>query len=78
MGAVETTLIAAGFVALWIGAEGLLARCAGWHWSIRMPLACLLRDALLPLLWVDAWLGSSFTWRGTEMRPREAVEEISV
>jgi ceramide glucosyltransferase len=39
-----------------------------------MALACVLRDILLPLLWVDAWLGSGFTWRGTEMRPREAIE----
>ncbi|HEY3919000.1 MAG TPA: ceramide glucosyltransferase [Stellaceae bacterium] len=65
--------IAAAFLVLWVGAEAVLARCAGWHWSVRMPLACLLRDMLLPLLWIDAWLGSGFTWRGTEMRPREAV-----
>lgn len=64
---------ASAFLVLWFGAEAVLARCAGWHWSVRMPLACLLRDILLPLLWIDAWLGSSFTWRGTEMRPREAV-----
>jgi ceramide glucosyltransferase len=74
LGGVETAAIGGGFLSLWIGAEAVLARCAGWHWSIRMPLACLLRDTLLPLLWIDAWLGSSFTWRGTEMRPREAVE----
>lgn len=74
LGSIETAAIGGGFLTLWIGAEAALARGAGWHWSIRMPLACLLRDALLPLLWIDAWLGSSFTWRGTEMRPREAVE----
>lgn len=71
---ISMAAVAAAFVALWLGAEAALARCAGWHWSLRMTLACILRDALLPLLWVDAWLGSSFTWRGTEMRPREAVE----
>ncbi len=72
---IETGAIGTGFIALWIGTEAALARCAGWHWSIRMPLACLLRDALLPLLWIDAWLGSSFTWRGNEMRPREATQQ---
>jgi ceramide glucosyltransferase len=66
-------VVAVPFLAVWFGAEAALARCAGWHWSIRMPLACLLRDALLPLLWVDAWMGSSFTWRGTKMEPREAT-----
>jgi ceramide glucosyltransferase len=39
-----------------------------------MVLACVLRDILLPLFWVDAWVGNSFTWRGTDMRPREAIE----
>ena len=68
--AVETAALGAALLASWIGAEAALARCASWHWSIRMPLACVLRDALLPLLWVDAWLGCSFTWRGTEMRPQ--------
>jgi ceramide glucosyltransferase len=70
---INLAAVAVAFLALWFGAEAALARWAGWHWSIRMPLACLLRDALLPLLWVDAWLGSSFTWRGTKMEPREAV-----
>jgi ceramide glucosyltransferase len=27
----------------------------------------LLRDALLPVLWVAAWVGDEFEWRGTEM-----------
>jgi ceramide glucosyltransferase len=73
MGVAATMAMSTAFLALWVGAEAALARCAGWHWSIRMPLACVLRDILLPLLWVDAWLGSGFTWRGTEMRPREAT-----
>ena len=73
IGVGPTVVLAMLFLALWIGAETALARCAGWHWSIRMPLACALRDALLPLLWIDAWLGSGFTWRGTEMRPSEAI-----
>jgi ceramide glucosyltransferase len=74
IGAVEMGALAVAFLGLWLGAEAALARAAGWHWSIRMAFACVLRDILLPLLWVDAWLGSGFTWRGTEMRPREAVE----
>jgi len=67
--------VAVPFLGLWFGAEAALARNAGWHWSIRMPVACLIRDALLPLLWIDAWLGSSFVWRGTEMRPGEPAQE---
>jgi ceramide glucosyltransferase len=74
IGAAEMGAMAASLLVPWLGAEAALARAAGWHWSMRMAFACVLRDILLPLLWVDAWLGSGFTWRGTEMRPREAVE----
>ena len=73
-GSVDTTGLAGALLALWFGREAMLARAAGWHWSIRMVLACVLRDILLPLFWVDAWVGNSFTWRGTDMRPREAIE----
>jgi ceramide glucosyltransferase len=58
--------------ALWYGAEAALARAAGWHLSVRSPLAFLLRDILLPLLWIGGWLGRDFVWRGNQMR---AVEQ---
>jgi ceramide glucosyltransferase len=73
-GTAETAGLAMAFLLLWFGAEAALARIAGWPWSIGIACGCVLRDVLLPLLWVDAWFGSSFTWRGTEMRPREAIE----
>jgi ceramide glucosyltransferase len=58
--------------ALWYGAEAALARTAGWHLSVRSPMAFLLRDVLLPLLWIGGWLGRDFVWRGNQMR---AVEQ---
>jgi ceramide glucosyltransferase len=51
----------------WYGAELALARRAGWHSSWRMPAAFLLRDLLIPALWVGAWVGDTFAWRGTAM-----------
>jgi len=54
--------------AVWYGAEVLLAYRAGWHLSRRAPLLWLLRDLVLPLLWVSAWLGNEFEWRGNRMR----------
>ena len=51
----------------WYGAEALLATLAGWHLSARSPFAWVLRDLLLPALWVAAWTGNSFTWRGNAM-----------
>jgi len=52
---------------VWYGAEALMARASGWHISARAPLVWMLRDLLLPVLWVQAWLGSSFVWRGNQM-----------
>jgi ceramide glucosyltransferase len=61
-----------GAAALWYGAEAALARAAGWHLSLRSPLAWALRDLLLPLLWTGGWIGREFVWRGNQMR---AVEQ---
>ena len=76
-------LIAAGYVAsaadisvfatvavlsiVWYGAETALAKAARWHLAPLYPLQALLRDVLLPLLWVDAWIGTDFVWRGHQM-----------
>jgi ceramide glucosyltransferase len=58
----------------WFGAEGALAECAGWHRSLGLAVALLVRDLLLPALWIGALLGTDFVWRGNEMtadgRPR--------
>jgi ceramide glucosyltransferase len=51
----------------WYGAEAVLAHGAGWHLSWRSPFAALVRDAMLPALWLQAWAGSSYTWRGNEI-----------
>ena len=52
---------------IWYGAELMLARSAGWPSSARSILAWILRDFLLPVLWVSAWAGNSFVWRGNQM-----------
>ena len=62
------------FAAIWYGAEMLLASVAGWHLTILYPLHGLVRDALLPIIWINAWLGSDFVWRGNAM----SVEDDAV
>jgi ceramide glucosyltransferase len=57
---------------LWYGAEAALAYAAGWHLTVRSPLTFLLRDALLPVLWIGGWLGRDFVWRGTQMQAVES------
>lgn len=58
-------LICVLLLAIWFGAEAALARCAGWHLSWRMPVAMLIRDVMLPPLWVAAWLSDEVKWRGS-------------
>jgi ceramide glucosyltransferase len=66
-------LSVAGFGALWYGAEMLLSTAAGWHVAALYPLYGLARDFLLPVLFVSAFSGNDFVWRGNEMQ----VEHIA-
>lgn len=52
------------FVALWYAPELLLARLAGWP---RALAPILLRDLLLPLVFIAGCAGSSFEWHGKPM-----------
>ncbi len=71
----EAALWLAGAGALWYGAEIALALRAGWHCSPRLLAAFLVRDALLPAIWVSAWARTAIVWRGNPMdiRTREAA-----
>jgi ceramide glucosyltransferase len=64
---VSIGLVCGLLLAIWLGAEAALARCAGWHFSLRMPLALLLRDLMLPPLWIAAWLSDEVVWRGSHV-----------
>jgi ceramide glucosyltransferase len=55
------------FGAVWYGAEFMLARIAGWPVTVLYPIHGLVRDFMLPLLWVNAWRNSGFVWRGNQM-----------
>jgi len=71
----------AGFAALWYGAELVLAAAAGWHLSLLSPLYGIIRDLLLPVLFVGALRGNNFVWRGNEMQvermqPRRMIARV--
>jgi len=53
--------------ALWYGAEMILTRAAGWPLTFAYPLYAATRDLMLPVLWINGWLGSDFVWRGNPM-----------
>ncbi|WP_353471309.1 ceramide glucosyltransferase [Salipiger sp. H15] len=53
----------------WYGAEWALCRVAGWPAGPRDIGAMLVRDLLLPAIWVATWAGRGISWRGTDMAP---------
>jgi ceramide glucosyltransferase len=59
--------LAAAYVGLWLAAEAWLVSVADWPFSWRAPVMWLLRELLLPLLWVQAWFGNSLSWRGNDI-----------
>ena len=72
---VSVAVTAAVFCALWYGAEMLLAAAAGWHLPLAYPLHALVRDTLLPVLWVNGWRERGFVWRGNAMSVDESPTE---
>jgi len=72
----SVAVTAGGFLAVWYGAEALLAAAAGWHLPVLYPLHAVVRDVLLPVLWLNGWRGRGFIWRGNVMSvddPRPAA-----
>lgn len=65
---IAATLLAFGVV--WYAPEVLLARANGWYDSWRMPFLCLLRDLMMPIIYIDAWCVNDFVWRGNAMTMR--------
>jgi ceramide glucosyltransferase len=55
------------YLILWYGAEYGLALAGNWPRSPQDIVAWIARDALLPVLWLAAWRGNSFEWRGNAM-----------
>lgn len=62
---------AAMVAAVWLGTEAVLAKAAGWHVSAVAPVAWLVRDLALPIVWMKGWIGDGFTWRGNDMTVAE-------
>jgi len=53
--------------AFWYATELALAKVAGWHISPWAPVAFVLRDLMLPAVWIEGLTGNGFNWRGNEM-----------
>nr|WP_325262192.1 ceramide glucosyltransferase [uncultured Rhizobium sp.] len=60
--AVAATVFAATYLP-----ELALARAKGWRLSILSLPAMMVRDVMLPAIWIRSWLSGSFEWRGNAM-----------
>ena len=67
-------LAGALIAAAWMAAEVQLALSAGWRLTWASPLAWLVRDLMLPAMFVNAWLANDFVWRGNEMDVTESKQ----
>ena len=67
------------YVGVWYAAEMATAAACRWPLGWTTPLALLARDVMMPMIWVGAFTGRSFTWKGTAMkmeeRPRRPIAE---
>lgn len=72
-----TAAIVAATAALLYGAELALTGAARFPLTWRTPLAMMIRDLALPVLWIDAWLVDDFTWHGHKMTVREPGDETA-
>jgi ceramide glucosyltransferase len=52
---------------VWYGAEWALCRRSGWPHGPRDVLAMVLRDLMLPALWLSTYARRGFEWRGTRL-----------
>ncbi len=65
-------LAAVLIAATWMAAEVQLALGAGWRLTWLSPVAWLVRDLMLPVMFVNAWLANDFVWRGNAMDVSES------
>ena len=60
-------LVTLAFLAVWWGAEILLAAVCRWPLTWQTPLALAARDVMMPVIWFGAFTSRSFTWQGNAM-----------
>jgi ceramide glucosyltransferase len=68
---------AAGAVILsaWIACELLLAKIIGWHLSWSQPAAMIVRDLLLPIVWIWSYASNGIEWQGHEITAKREASE---
>jgi ceramide glucosyltransferase len=57
--------------------EWALAASKGWYASWRLLPATLVRDIILPAIWLRGWMSGAIDWRGNAMNIGSEASEIS-
>ncbi len=65
------------FALVWYGSEMVLAAASRWHVSLLHPIYGLIRDLMLPALFIGALRGNGFVWRGNAMQV-ERIRPIQI
>ncbi len=68
--------VAALVLAAVYGPELVLARMKNWHISASSLPALLVRDMVMPMVWLRSWLVDGFEWRGNAMIAGTRVSEL--
>jgi len=71
LGGMPVAPVALAVLVAFHGPEILLARAKGWHVSWGWVGALLVRDGIIPAMWVAAWTGAQVVWRGNRMSVEE-------
>ena len=71
----DVAVVVACHAVLWFGAELLLAYRARWPLSSATLAGMVIRDVLIPPLWLAALVSSRFEWGGHQMRASERLSE---
>lgn len=61
-------------LAVWYGAEAVLAWSMGWRWTLATLPASIVRDALLPVIWLRGWQRTRYVWRGNVIDTRKPID----
>lgn len=65
---------AAAVAAVFYGSELLLCRAMRWPLGALSLPAMILRDAMIPLIWLATFRSRGIVWRGTSMAPAQAAQ----
>ncbi|MDR7124607.1 ceramide glucosyltransferase [Pseudotabrizicola sp. 4114] len=65
-----------GYIALWYLAEVFLAARAGWPMGVQGLFLLILRDLMMPVIWLTTFLRRGFDWRGTAMTAQPAASAV--